>query len=661
MHPDDPCSAMPTEHLHAGAFVRTLSYMVPGSTEAEGYKEFTKLGREASKTLLYAVVGRSLAVAYVPDVECDRLYCEHSALVGYKYLTEPGRTWIERIIWMAVHVSIICILAYFVIGAYHAFTTVPMVTSVESDHYPTTRISFPAVAICSINRISRRSAVKMATDVSKVTNMTVDQILELIAQLGDLYNSMYKFPKARHEELNRLLLDYYEGEYDITEIMKDLTPQCSVILLKCLFNGQQRNCTDIFSFDKTQDGYCCTFNYVRHDRDYDDETPMEVMPVKDLGIERGLTVVMEPFLDDYFYSFLPIIGWKVTVFNPTDYPDNISGGVTEVLVSPLLESYLEIEAVSFYSTDQTKSYPIPKRKCIFPNEIRTRYGVYSYSDCLVDCREEQVWKQCKCIPFYLPTRTNELSQHGRRTCTLRDVSCLHKHKSKWLSVFPHEDELLNETMGKIDSLRCGNCYPTCLDVTYSLRSSSSKMKRGFYKTRLLDNIEIVDQSIIHVYFSKYGTVRLKQDVAYTWYELLSDIGGICGVFIGFSLISVVELVYFLTLLLLELYKSFSGNVEERVGEEVESSGELPQKESTMYTIYWNELAPRTRQKKRRLRQRNVERVEKSCILITTSREVHFEVPRFGLTAFKFLTESIISVLPRRINFKLSPFLRKREK
>ncbi|KAI4488109.1 hypothetical protein M0804_004957 [Polistes exclamans] len=534
------------------------------------------------------------------------LYCEQSALVGYKYLIEPRRTWVERIIWFAAHVTTICILVYFVTDAYSAFVTMPMVTSVESDHYPTNKITFPAIAICSINRISRQSAVKMAKKVyrSNVTNLTMEEILELFEQFGDSYNSMRKLNKNRRNELNNLMLDFYEGEYDMDAIMKELTPQCSDMLLRCFFNRNEYNCSDIFSFEKTQDGYCCTFNYITEKNLNNDEKSMKVKTVKNLGVEGGLTVVMEPFLDDYFYTFLPVIGWKVTLFNPTDYPDNISGGVTEVLVSPLLESFLQIEAVSFHSTSHTKSYPIPKRKCIFSNEIQTRYGDYSYSDCLVDCREEQIWKMCKCIPFYLPTRTNVQSKHGRRACTLTDITCLDRYKSNWLTVFPHDDETLNNTVDEYNSLRCRNCYPSCEDVLYTIQSSFSKMKRGYYKTQLLHNIEIIDQSVIHIFFSKYGMVRLKQDLSYTWYELLSDIGGICGIFIGFSLISVVELIYFFVLLLLELYKSFDRNSDEI---EIEID-EPKEKESMSYTIYWNELVPKSRGKKTKFLSRgNVER------------------------------------------------------
>ena len=34
--------------------------------------------------------------------------------------------------------------------------------------------------------------------------------------------------------------------------------------------------------------------------------------VQSLGIESGLSVILDPLLDDYFYSILPIKGWKVS-------------------------------------------------------------------------------------------------------------------------------------------------------------------------------------------------------------------------------------------------------------------------------------------------------------------------------------------------------------
>lgn len=39
------------------------------------------------------------------------------------------------------------------------------------------------------------------------------------------------------------------------------------MLEKCRLRGNEMNCSQLFDFRKTQDGYCCTFNYVRENDD----------------------------------------------------------------------------------------------------------------------------------------------------------------------------------------------------------------------------------------------------------------------------------------------------------------------------------------------------------------------------------------------------------
>lgn len=89
-------------------------------------------------------------------------------------------------------------------------------------------------------------------------------------------------------QIEQLLTIFYNGSYSITELMKrvspitrttnitltqflfrynsppqtfQLTPQCSSMLSKCRFHDEERNCSELFAFRKTQDGFCCTFNY----------------------------------------------------------------------------------------------------------------------------------------------------------------------------------------------------------------------------------------------------------------------------------------------------------------------------------------------------------------------------------------------------------------
>ncbi|XP_077258876.1 sodium channel protein Nach [Temnothorax americanus] len=522
-----------------------------------------------------------------------KLYCQYSSLNSLKYLADSQRPWFERILWVIIHFLIISVLVFMVYTFYEEFMATPLVTSMETDSYRTTTLNFPGIAICSINRISRQSATKLATDIfnANITDQSVDEIHNLVMQLGNLYSSTFRMNASLDIEIDQLLTAYYKGPYDVTELMKSLTPQCSMILLKCKLHGTFRNCSNLFEFRKTQDGYCCTFNYARESDDIlelpDVIEPISVHHVDDLGIERGLTVVMDPLLDDYFYSILPIVGWKVLVFSPTDYPDMTSGGVTEILAMPLSETYLDVTATAFISTQIIRNFPREKRNCIFDDE-ETMYKekMYTYSDCIADCKIYNIQKVCGCRPFFYPRRGKR--EYSQRICNNQDLGCLSKYKSKWLTIFPHEDTE-NIFLNKENALHCQICYPACDDVSYDVLSWKSYMTPGGYNTNLLWNYNVTDEGVLHVYFSNYGTIRLKQDVAFYWYELISDIGGICGVFIGFSFVSVVEFLYFFALLFRDLITK-----ELTLQEDDNQEDEIPSVQAqTIRAIHWKELLPRS--------------------------------------------------------------------
>ncbi|XP_033179584.1 sodium channel protein Nach-like [Bombus impatiens] len=262
---------------------------------------------------------------------------------------------------------------------------------------------------------------------ANISDLPVDEILNMISQLGDLYDSEFK-PQNRLYRIDQLLTVFYNGYYSITDIMKRLTPQCSSMLSKCRFHDEERNYSELFAFRKTQDGFCCTFNYATKGDDThlnrEVSHRVESMKVQNLTENGGLSVLLEPFLDDYFYPIFPSAGWKVTIFNPYDYPDMTSGGVIDFLVSPRVHRSVELEAIMFYSIRSIMSYALEKRDCVFEDEMTSLRMFYTYSDCIVDCKTQDMWKICKCIPFFLPNR------ESRRVCNLEDVPCLSQHKCK---------------------------------------------------------------------------------------------------------------------------------------------------------------------------------------------------------------------------------------
>ncbi|KAH0540861.1 hypothetical protein KQX54_020245 [Cotesia glomerata] len=298
---------------------------------------------------------------------------------------------------------------------------------------------------------------------------------------------------------------------------------------------------------------------------------------------------------------------RIAIFNSGDYPDNTSGGVSEVLISPSTENFIQLTVKSFTSTEAVRSVPKEKRECIFSDEEKVLQANYTYSDCIVDCRAKSIWETCNCRPFSLPRRV------------------------KWWSVLPHEvtnpEEVENferAVEGDGDNLlHCNSCYPACNDVSYYVFNDFVPLQTGYYQSELLDNLEVKDQSIVHIYFINFGSVRLKMDLGYYWYELLSggyrasvkahpvfydiksqapidngNIGGICGIFIGFSLLSLVELGYFFLGFIYEI--CCPGKIITEVGNTIEDPGDPGDTErsatdmQSVNRIYWNELLSQPR-------------------------------------------------------------------
>ncbi|XP_076668488.1 sodium channel protein Nach [Andrena cerasifolii] len=514
-----------------------------------------------------------------------KLYCKYTKLAGFKYIVDSSATWFDRVLWSLLYAITVPAMIYTIYHGYLDFIQHPCMTSVETEYFPTQNLNFPGVSICSVNRISRHAAMELANEVfrANVSRFSLEEILGMISQLGDLYDSEF-LTQNRSHRIDQLLARYYHGYYDITDVMQRLTPLCEDILLRCRFQADERNCSEIFMFRKTQDGFCCTFNYATKGDDIPLKSgvdhKVEPLKVDNLGEENGLSVLLEPFLNDYFHSLLPITGWKVTLFNPHDYPDATSGGVMDVLVSPRTELSVATEAIVSYSTKNIIPYSLGQRHCVFAEEMAPFRSSYTYSDCIVDCKIEDVWRICNCIHFYLPNR------ESRRVCNLADVPCLNRHKSKWFSVIPHEDHDTDFIANKTWMLHCLNCYPECSDVRYSAKMFEARLAPGHHNTELLDGFQLENQSVLHVYFSRFGAVKLRQDVVFRWYELLSDASGIGGIFIGFSLIGVMELVYFVWIFVCDLLAAPSSSRANEIQAEL--------KRPKIQSIYWGELYPRTR-------------------------------------------------------------------
>ena len=156
------------------------------------------------------------------------------------------------------------------------------------------------------------------------------------------------------------------------------------------------------------------------------------------------------------------------------------------------------------------------------NFLRGDYTSYSESACLVDCMYSTIADNCECIgarSFY-PPDTARYSQLPN--CTLEKTCCI------------------------LQSLRNNcNCRPACSSILYEAAVSYSSLPAEELRSLasrlgLPSSLFPNDFLIVSVYFETLSVETQTTSRVYSFVALLSDIGGQVGLFLGLSVISVLE-------------------------------------------------------------------------------------------------------------------------
>ncbi|XP_063233569.1 sodium channel protein Nach-like [Bacillus rossius redtenbacheri] len=522
-------------------------------------------------------------------------YCSSTTLHGYRYLTEDGLHWIERLMWVTVHIMATWGVSYSILDVWQDYLNAPIFTTVHTTAYPISKISFPAVAVCSNNKISYKRARRLTEQLASSRNVSAEELFNLIPNMG----RMFDFNDRGREQVQLLheMLTANNHTYNVTNLMLKMSPSCEALVVRCKWGGRKESCRTLFTQRRTMEGFCCTFNYVRDRDDFvvlagnqelednaeypdDDENDERIKRASIPGSNMGLSIVVNSEIDDYYFPLISSYGTKVLLFKPNDYPDTASGGLVEHLVPVGAEVSLRLQATSVYADASIKGFTLKQRGCLFKSELSQLFaGSYSFSDCVISCRVRSIRTLCGCTPFFYP------SLGASRTCDLSDIDCLARYADKWTTLRPARQVPGLEKEREV-SISCEECRPACSDTSYHVQTTWAGLSRRRYESSdFLDGLtNLSGHSMVHLFFGTGTTTRFEKQVLYYWYDLLSNFGGICGLFVGFSLISVVELVYFFTVRFLLLARDRNRR-----------PGHAATLKSPQLTgIYWREVAPSLR-------------------------------------------------------------------
>ncbi|XP_018051494.1 PREDICTED: uncharacterized protein LOC108689282 [Atta colombica] len=225
------------------------------------------------------------------------------------------------------------------------------------------------------------------------------------------------------------------------------------------------------------------------------------------GRDVGLAVALNIEPDMYKATSRPFVGASVIIHDPIDFPD-IGAHITTVPIGHVMA--ISITGTSIRGMESLRTIPLEKRLCYFDDEVKLCMPGeirYSHQSCISDCIAKHIHHMCDCLPFYYPEAQS----------------------------IPHHAN--TET--------CKKCLPQCTDMLYTINPEYVKMENVGFDSDLIHGFNINNMSFVYVFFGDVSYVEYRKESTISWDSLLASFGGIFGLCLGGSVLSVIELVYLL--------------------------------------------------------------------------------------------------------------------
>ncbi|XP_070560652.1 acid-sensing ion channel 1C-like isoform X1 [Ptychodera flava] len=236
-----------------------------------------------------------------------------------------------------------------------------------------------------------------------------------------------------------------------------------------------------------------------------------VRKVRSKGTSHGLSVNLD--VNQWDYNVGPRVGagFQLMLYEQGDVP----------LISDLGFAVAPGEDVRV-GIEVTKVVNLPPPHGICGEKSLKYYNRYSVNACQMECKTDHVVEHCGCKAFFMPGNAN--------VCDVKQYyNCLQYA----------EFSFTNKTC---------DCPVPCTQVIYKPSLSHAKYPSDAYATYLESaygyprEVFTANMAKVDVYFQELSVTEITQEKAYGVFALLCDIGGSLGLWLGGSILTVMEII-----------------------------------------------------------------------------------------------------------------------
>ncbi|XP_039443656.1 pickpocket protein 28-like [Culex pipiens pallens] len=485
-------------------------------------------------------------------------YCSNSTIHGIKYFSCKQRTVLERIWWIAVFLLSIFGCGQLIINIYRKWDQSPVILSFNERSTPVWQIPFPAVTICPETKM-KSQYLNFTASYHMLLNDTDDEAMD-----EDSFNRLRAVAQVCDAHVLKGIPLNQTYDSACVDYLRNISVSLDEMLMYCKWRNDMDFCNNIFTETLTEEGLCFTFNGIAADdmlrkeelhkdyayttenrssiqwtleNGYREDAAIDTYPLRVLGAgaRAGLNILLR--LYEYDLDYLcrgPVVGFKVLLHTSSEYPQ-VSKQYFRVPLQQ--EVIISVKPQMITTSDGLRDYAPHRRQCYFNHERRLKYfQVYTQQNCELECITNYTLRSCGCVKFSMPR------DDRTEVCGASKIECYNEA----------EDELLSqEVKYSVDKsydfrAKC-DCLPACTSVQYDAEISQADFnwKNLFmaYKSPL-DEFPGVQLSRLTIYFKEAQFITSKRSELYGVTDFLANCGGLLGLFMGVSLLSLVEILYF---------------------------------------------------------------------------------------------------------------------
>ncbi|XP_073833308.1 pickpocket protein 28-like [Musca autumnalis] len=522
-------------------------------------------------------------------------YSGNTALHGVPYFSQQ-RPLRENIFWLCVILLSVFYCATSVSQTFGKWRERPVIVSFSEKSVDISKIPFPAVTICPETKRPLRkgpSFNELFLELNKMgvfsgnstaNDTTTDKKLKEFLTLAQVCELEYlSDPDNVSGEFDLDIRQLEIPSIDYMAILKEMAVEIEKYDIGQWWSSHLLNATQVYTTSYTEEGLCYTFNALNNtdlyrentvqyqmmtdtpatdsstevinrtlswsmEHGYAPDSPLNTYParVTSCGSRSGLVSSFYDRRENNDYTCRgPTQGFKLVLHAPDAVP---SIAKRFVRIDMAKEVAIAVKPKLMQTSRDIAVFSPEKRQCYFNDERPLKFfKIYNTDNCELECLTNYTLKKCNCVRFAMP-RTPDMP-----VCTLAQLDC---YKSA------EEDMLMNKFNAhyaqkggakgsKPDESQC-RCLPSCTSLEYDMQISKGvlEIRRWILKSLVYTGngtLPAVESAQLSIYFKNNQFIATKRSKLFTFYDLLSNCGGIGGLFIGFSLLSIAEVLFHFTM------------------------------------------------------------------------------------------------------------------